>query len=86
VHVRGLDRYGRTVGDVTLPDGRHLNAELVRAGYAWWFRRYSADPRFATLEAQARSARRGLWAGPDPVPPWDWRRSRASTRRWSGRR
>jgi endonuclease YncB( thermonuclease family) len=32
VSVRRLDRYGRTIGDVTLPDGRSLNQELVRGG------------------------------------------------------
>src|SRR5262249_2203785 len=75
VHPRGVDRYGRTIAEVTLPDGRDLAQELVRAGYAWWFRRYSADYRLATLEAQARVERRGLWTDPDPVPPWEWRRS-----------
>jgi endonuclease YncB( thermonuclease family) len=30
-----VDRYGRTVGEVILPDGRVLNHELVRAGLAW---------------------------------------------------
>jgi micrococcal nuclease len=80
VSIRGLDRYGRTVGDVTLPDGGNLNQELVRAGYAWWFRRYSADYRLATLEAQARSGHRGLWVDLDPVPPWEWRRSQQDTR------
>jgi endonuclease YncB( thermonuclease family) len=80
VSIRGLDRYGRTIGEVTLPDGRNLNEELVRAGYAWWFSRYSADYRLATLEAQARSGHRGLWADLDPVPPWEWRRSRQDTR------
>ena len=75
VSRRGVDRYGRTIGDVTLPDDRDLGQELVRAGYGWWFRRYSADPRLAILEAQARAERRGLWTDPNPVPPWEWRRS-----------
>lgn len=35
VHVTDTDRYGRTVGDVILPDGRNLNREIVQAGYAW---------------------------------------------------
>ncbi len=35
------DRYGRTVGVVLLPDGRSLNHELVRAGLAWMYRRYT---------------------------------------------
>ncbi len=38
------DRYGRTVGVVLLPDGRSLNHELVRAGLAWMYRRYTNDP------------------------------------------
>jgi endonuclease YncB( thermonuclease family) len=76
VRVMGRDRYGRTIGDVFLPDGRNLNQELVRAGYAWWYRRYSADRRLAALEAEARAARRGLWADPNPQPPWEWRKGR----------
>jgi len=32
---RETDRYGRTVADVILVDGRILNHELVRAGLAW---------------------------------------------------
>jgi endonuclease YncB( thermonuclease family) len=74
VSQRGMDRYGRTIGNVALPDGRDLGQELVRAGYAWWFRRYAADARIATLENAARAERRGLWADPHPVPPWEWRR------------
>src|SRR5439155_2794891 len=70
------DQYGRVVADVILPDGRSLNREMVRAGLAWWYRRYSNDPELAGLEAEARAARRGLWADPHPVPPWEWRRAR----------
>jgi micrococcal nuclease len=72
------DQNGRLVADVRLPDGRSLNAEMVRAGYAWWFRRYSRDPELAQLEAEARETRRGLWADPHPVPPWEWRQRRGS--------
>ena len=76
VQVVTTDRYGRTVGEVVLPDGRSLNQELVRAGYAWWYRKYSDDAVLEALEAEARGARRGLWAELDPVPPWAWRRRR----------
>jgi micrococcal nuclease len=34
VQPRGTDRYGRTVALVVLPDGRTLNHELVRTGFA----------------------------------------------------
>ena len=76
VEVRDHDRYGRTVGEVYLPDGKSLNRELVRNGYAWWYRRYSKDESLGELEAQARTARRGLWSDPAAVAPWDWRKNR----------
>jgi micrococcal nuclease len=38
VRFRDKDRYRRTVADVILPEGRNLNHELVKAGYAWWYR------------------------------------------------
>jgi len=44
------DRYGRTVGVVLLPDGRSLNHELVRAGLAWMYRRYTTDQSLSDLE------------------------------------
>ena len=28
------------------------------------------------LEDDARLAKRGLWEDPEPVPPWDWRKTR----------
>ena len=60
VQVVDRDRYGRTVGVVLLPDGRSLNHELVRAGLAWWYRKYSDDQSLGDLEAEAREAKRGL--------------------------
>ena len=73
VQVVDRDRYGRTVGVVLLPDGRSLNHELVRAGFAWMYRRYTNDQSLSDLEEEARVARRGLWADAEPVPPWKWR-------------
>jgi endonuclease YncB( thermonuclease family) len=32
--ARDIDRYGRTVAEIVLRDGRNLNHELVRAGMA----------------------------------------------------
>jgi micrococcal nuclease len=42
-----VDRYGRIVADVILANGRNLNHELVKAGMAWWYRRYTARLRFS---------------------------------------
>ncbi|MCE7964733.1 nuclease [Nitrospirales bacterium NOB] len=68
------DRYRRTLAEVLLPDGRSLNQELVRAGMAWWFRKYSKDLRLGELEREAREEKRGLWSEAHPVPPWEWRK------------
>jgi micrococcal nuclease len=73
VRPRGTDRYGRMVADVTV-DGRDVGLALVEAGFAWHFLRYSDDPRLAAAEQAARAARRGLWADPNPIPPWEYRR------------
>ena len=72
---RSTDRYGRTVAEVTLPDGRSLNQEMVREGCAWWYRSYAPNDRtLASFEAEAKAAKRGLWSQPGAVPPWDWRK------------
>jgi micrococcal nuclease len=73
VRVAGHDRYRRILGEVILPDGRSLNRELVQAGLAWWFRRYSRDAALAHLEEEAREGRRGLWAERSPEAPWTFR-------------
>jgi micrococcal nuclease len=33
LQTHGLDKYGRTIGDVNLPDGMNLNQELVKQGW-----------------------------------------------------
>jgi hypothetical protein len=74
VRLLSTDRYRRSIALVVLPDGRILNNELVRSGFAWWFRRYApTDETLERLEAEARQARRGLWSLPNAIPPWDWR-------------
>jgi len=74
VRSAGSDPYGRTLGEVILPDGRSLNRELVANGLAWHYRRFSADRDLARLEEEARAARRGLWSDPHAIPPWEFRR------------
>jgi endonuclease YncB( thermonuclease family) len=82
--VTGQDRYRRSLARVTC-DGKDANAEQVRRGYAWIFVRYAdRNSPLYTLEKEAKAARRGLWADPAPVAPWDWRRNGRETagRNW----
>lgn len=73
------DRYGRLVGRVLVGaddrgrGGKDASEEMLRAGLAWHFRRYSSDTRLAQLEAAARARRAGLWSDPSAIPPWTWR-------------
>jgi len=74
VRPETLDRYGRIVAEIVLPDGRSLTQMLVALGMAWHYKRYSSDPTLVALEARARRGRAGLWVDAHPVPPWNWRR------------
>ncbi len=72
----GRDRYTRTVATVYV-EGDNINLAMVKNGHAWWYRRYAPHDRLLeAAEKEAREAQRGLWAEPDPVPPWEWRRAR----------
>lgn len=74
VVVVETDQYGRLVGTL-YADGSNINLALVQQGHAWWYQYFARHERpLAAAEKEARSARRGLWADNDPVPPWDWRR------------
>ena len=76
VKFSNRDLYGRILGEVWLENGRSLNQELLKAGLAWWYRRYSKDKALEKMETEARKAKKGLWADPNPIPPWEWRKSK----------
>jgi endonuclease YncB( thermonuclease family) len=74
INAVDTDRYGRTVGEL-YADDVCVGCELVREGHVWVYRHYTDDRVLIALEADARAARRGLWALPEAerVPPWEWR-------------
>ena len=72
ISPRDVDRYGRTVARVSVGD-TDVSLELVRAGFAWHYKRYSADPILSKAEIEARNAKAGLWADPHAIAPWDFR-------------
>jgi endonuclease YncB( thermonuclease family) len=75
------DRYGRIVGKIVV-DGQDINVRLVQAGLAWHYKAYAKEQSrsdtelYANAEIEAREKRVGLWADPEPVPPWEWRRAK----------
>ena len=82
-----LDRYRRVLGKVTLDvgklplEGRNVNLEQVRRGYAWFYHHYAKELRpedaaaYERAENDAKASKRGMWANGEPMPPWDYRRS-----------
>lgn len=67
------DERGALLGMVHEEDGFNVNFEMVKAGLAWDARAQTNDRTLAELEAEARKAKRGLWADSRPVPPWEFR-------------
>ncbi|MEH6592671.1 MAG: thermonuclease family protein [Halioglobus sp.] len=83
-----LDQYGRVLGKVWVQPmdcpscGKTLDANHAQllAGLAWWYRYYAEDQtpedrgRYESAEDEAKTRKRGLWAAPNPVNPYDWRK------------
>lgn len=67
---RSRDGYGRMVAQCSVA-GRDLGEAMVRAGWAVEYRQFSQGA-YAAAERDARTAKRGLWAGTFE-PPDHWR-------------
>jgi endonuclease YncB( thermonuclease family) len=63
VEQQDRDRYGRVVGRVYVGD-LDVNAEQVKRGMAWVYRKYAHDRTLFALEHEAKNAKHGLWADP----------------------
>lgn len=85
VESMDTDRYGRTVALVHTAEGSSVNEEMVRTGMAWVYDQYCLREDICAglrqAEAEARTARRGLWAEENPTPPWLWRKEH-KTEEW----
>jgi endonuclease YncB( thermonuclease family) len=82
------DIYGRELGKVWVQPsdcpscGKTLDANYaqVLAGMAWWYRYYAEEQspedrgRYESAEDEARARGWGLWADPDPINPYEWRK------------
>lgn len=69
VRCDGLEgpRFGKEVVATCWADERDIGRALVEAGWALADRRYSS--RYVHVEAEARRAGRGFWAGPGRAVP-----------------
>jgi endonuclease YncB( thermonuclease family) len=78
IEWREKDPNGRYIGHVICA-GVNANAEQVRRGFAWVSPRFTqpGSPLYE-IEAYARFREIGLWADPQPIPPWEWRARKAA--------
>ena len=78
------DRYDRLVARLWLAE-LDVNAEMVKQGHAWVYRRYAVDPAYCSYEKTARDLGRGLWALPraQRAAPWEWRRRKTLDNRFT---
>jgi micrococcal nuclease len=72
----GVDRNGRTLGEVFLLNGRNVNLEMLQSGLVEVYREIQAagpDIRpYRQAEEEARKAKRGMWVqGEGYVSPGD---------------
>jgi endonuclease YncB( thermonuclease family) len=75
VKTMSKDRYGRTVGIVTLQNGDVLQELLLDRCLAWVYERYCTNcDDWRSLQHNARRNHKGLWSEKSPMPPWEWRK------------
>ena len=73
VKYESTDKYGRTLGTIYY-QGKDINLQQVKDGYAWAYRHYSKKQDYIKEEEKARQERKGLWADKNPINPYDFRR------------
>lgn len=77
-NITEKDRYGRYIAKINVPGTRNIDvaAEMVRAGYAWHYKKYSASQELANIEMKAKLKKKGLWSAQDAIAPWLYRQQK----------
>lgn len=72
----GKDRYRRTIAKIFYDNDKYLSAEIIKAGFGWWYYKASRNTELQKLQDQAKAGNLGLWADKNAVSPWDFRESK----------
>jgi micrococcal nuclease len=70
------DQYQRWIGDLYDDKGISINAWMIAQGHAWHYKQYDKSEVLAKAEEKARLNKRGLWAHPKPIAPWEFRKAK----------
>lgn len=77
--------YGRLIAKIYVKD-KFINLEMLKAGHAWWYKRYSPDwSDGEKAQTKAQKEKRGIWGKKTPpVNPYIWRKKHRKSRRLTG--
>ncbi len=79
IERQGTDQYKRTIARVYCKINhfyQDASSEQLIKGMAWVYQDHSNDAALLSVEAHARANKIGLWADKEPVPPWEWRKTK----------
>jgi len=74
LEIKDTDRYKRIVAIVYVNDTININESLLNAGLAWHYKEFDKNPKWDTLEQNARKKKIGLWSDKKAIAPWQWRK------------
>jgi len=83
IKITGVDNHDRLLAYSFLEDGKELSHEMIKAGFAWHFKKYNSNSELSELEFEAKTLKKGLWIDKNPMAPWENRklhRDRISTK------
>lgn len=82
---RIIDGHGRIVAVPYLRQQdsvwRNIELEMVLNGWAWVLERYDPEPHYFEALENAQHHRRGIWARPDNLHPWEFKKQTYRERR-----
>ena len=76
----GKDRYRRTIAKIFYDNEKYLSAEIIKAGFGWWYYKASKNFKLKDVEILAKKKKLGLWSDKNAVAPWDFRKMKKTAK------
>ena len=76
----GKDRYRRTIVKIFYDNEKYLSAEIIKAGFGWWYYKASKNFKLKDVEILAKKKKLGLWSDKNAIAPWDFRKMKKTAK------
>ncbi len=77
VEILTEDNQGFKVAKIYMDNEQPIGNMIIKEGYAWWDEENAKEEtELKKLCASAIREKKGLWADPTPLAPWDYRKSK----------